>query len=80
MYLPNSQQLYEEIIRKFVIQQLRQEVDIRNEGRLKHDGHVGGVKKLDRVGALLTTELAGLDRYFNSKSLEVDNNQEGDEG
>jgi hypothetical protein len=78
MYLPNSQQLYDEIVWELAIQQLGQDGDVRNKGRLKHDGHVRGVKELDRVSSLLATEFAGLDRYLNPKSLEVDDNQEGD--
>ena len=45
-----------------VVEQLRKEVEVADEGRLQDDGHVGGVEQLDGVLALLPAELGILDR------------------
>ena len=39
---------------------LRDEVQVRNEGRLEYDGYVGGVEQFDGVCPLLTPVLSTL--------------------
>lgn len=51
-----------------------------DEGRLKHNGHVGGVEEFDRISALLSTEPVALDGQFNTEPLEVDNEEEDGQG
>lgn len=48
-FLPCTEKLDEEVASEFLIENLREEVDIGDEGALKNDGHVGGVEKLDWV-------------------------------
>ena len=53
---------------------MRNEKDVRDKSRLQHNGHVRGVKELDRVRSLLATELVRFDRNLNAEALEVNHN------
>ena len=56
-YPPSSQQLDDEVCAIALVQQLGDEVQVRDQGRLQNDGHVGGVEQLDGVLLLLPSPL-----------------------
>lgn len=58
------------------LQYLWDEVKVGHKSRLKNDGHVGGVKQLDGVRALLATCILWPHGQNNTEPLEVDDNQE----
>ena len=47
---------------------MRDDVEVRDEGRLEDDGDVGGVKELDGVGRILATVAHRFDREVHSES------------
>ena len=72
--LPFSEDAHQDIGGSAIVQQLRDKVQVGNEGGLKNDGHVGSVKKLDGVGSLLSAIFLVLDRKNDAPSLEVNDN------
>eukprot|EP00962_Isochrysis_galbana_P018404 scaffold5311_cov120-Isochrysis_galbana.AAC.13 len=63
------------VVREALVQQLRDKVDVGDEGRLQDDGHVGRVEELDRVGGLHAALRAVLDGQVDAEALEVDDHQ-----
>ena len=61
-------------------QQLGDDHEVGGEGGDDDDGGVGGVEQLDGIDALLTTVLGVLDRQFHTEALEVDDDEEDDDG
>lgn len=55
------------------------EEDVRGKGRLKHDGHVGGVEEAHRERSAHTTLAVGLDGNLHAESLEVDDGSENND-
>ena len=53
--LPLAQEAHEEVAAELAMQDLREEVEVRSEGRLQDDWDVGGVEELDWVGVGLAT-------------------------
>ena len=74
--LPLAQNANQDVGRRAVVQQLRDEVEIRDQGRLKNDRHVRRVEELDGVGPLLTAVLLVLDGEYDPPTLEVDDHDE----
>jgi len=79
-HLPNTKDFDENVIREAAEEHLREDEDVGGQGGLQHDGHVGGVEELDRVGSALSTEPVGLDRDLDAEALKVDNRGENDDG
>jgi len=78
--LPLSEKTNQDIGRGTVVQKLGDKVQVGNKGGLKDDRHVRGVEKLDRVVSLLSTVLLVLDRKIDTPSLEVNDNDEDQNG
>ena len=78
--LPLAEKTNEDVGRGTVVQELGDEVEVGNQGRLEDDGHVGGVEKLDGVGSGLSTVLLVLDGQIHTPSLEVDDDGEDEDG
>ena len=53
---------------------LRDDVEVGDEGALEDDGDVGGVEELDGVAAVLATVARRLDRQVDTEALMADNN------
>jgi hypothetical protein len=62
------------------VEHLGEEVQVGHEGGLQDDWDVRGVEELDWVGLSVASHLSGADLELNSEALEVDNNQDNDEG
>lgn len=75
---PLSNESHEEVALEFTMQDLRQEVQVRNEGSLEDDRDVGGVEELDGVGVGLTSLSLTLQCKFDSEALEVDDDEDHD--
>ena len=65
LVLPHAQQAHQQHPAVAVVQQLREEVEVADEGGLEDDGHVAGVEELDGVFALLAAVLGVLDRQVH---------------
>ena len=78
--LPRSEKTNEDVGRGAVVQELRHKVQVRHEGRLQDDGHVGRVEQLDGVVTLLSAVLLVLDGQVDTPSLEVDDNDKDEDG
>ena len=70
-YLPNSQELHEEIVGEAGEKHLADDVYMGGKRRLEHDRHVRGVEELDGVRATLPTEAVALDWDLDAEALEV---------
>ncbi len=68
--LPAAQQLHDEVAAIALVEQLRDEVQVGDEGRLKNDGHVGRVEQLDGVGALLAACFLVPHRQVDAETLQ----------
>jgi hypothetical protein len=77
--LPNTQKSNKQVVGEAAEQHLAEQEDLRRQGRLQHDRHVGRVKQTDRVVSTSTTLTSRLDRNVNAKSLKVDDGGEDDE-
>jgi hypothetical protein len=78
-HLPNTKQLDEKVAREPSKQHLADQEHVAGQGALEHDGHVAGVKQLDRVGSSNPSVLGALDGDLETEPLEVDDRGE-DEG
>ena len=63
-----------------LVEYLREEVEVGHECGLQDNGDVGGVEELDRVGALLASDLLRADAQVHLEALEVDDDQEDEHG
>lgn len=79
-YLPNAEQLDEDVIGKAAKEHLREDEDVGSEGRLQHDRHIGGIEEFDGIGSTLPTEPVGLDRDLDTEALKVNDSGENDDG
>lgn len=78
--LPTSQELYQDVSLVPLPQELRDEVQVGHQRRVKDDGHVGGVEELDGIHPLLTAGPLGTDWKVHAKTLEVNDDQEDHHG
>ena len=76
---PDAQELDEEVLGEARVQHLADQENLGGKSRLKHDGHVRGVEKTDRVRATHPPLTGRFDWYFNAESLKVDDGREDDE-
>jgi hypothetical protein len=77
---PTTKHLDEDVVRVTLVQKLGEEVQVGDESALEDDGDVVGVEQLDGVAGLLTTVLLVLDREVDTKTLEVNDNKEDEDG
>mmetsp|Transcript_29905 Transcript_29905/g.54997 ORF Transcript_29905/g.54997 Transcript_29905/m.54997 type:complete len:351 (+) Transcript_29905:815-1867(+) len=77
--LPLAENAHQDIGGSAVVQQLTDEVEVRNQSCLKDDGHVGSVKQFDGVCTLLSTVLLVLHGEDNPPSLKVDDNHKDED-
>ena len=47
--LPDTEKTDEEVVREAAVEHLADQEDVGGQGRLQHDGHVGGVEQADGV-------------------------------
>lgn len=77
--LPDTKELNQQVLREARVEHLADQEDVGGQGRLQHDGHVGGVEQTDGVGATGTTLAVGLDGDLDAEALEVDDGSEDGE-
>ena len=68
-HLPAAEQAHEEEAAVALEEELGDEVEVGDEGGLQDDGHVGGVKELDRVGGLRPPPLLAAHREVHPETL-----------
>ena len=68
-YLPLAQQADDEVSTKALVQELGDEVQVGDEGRLQDDGHIACVEELDGVRALSPPSLLASHRQINPEAL-----------
>ena len=68
-HLPLAQQLHQDVAAIALVEQLRDEVQVGDEGGLQDDGHVGGVEQLDGVVLLVAPPLLGAHWQVHSEAL-----------
>ena len=69
---PDTKKTDKEVVAEAGVHRLADEEDVRAEGRLEHDGHVGGIKEADGIAAAHTSLAGGFDGDFDAETLEVD--------
>lgn len=69
-YPPATEQLDNEEIPIALVQQLRDEVEVGDQGRLQNDWHVGGVEQLDGVLLLLAPPLLAANWQVHPEPLQ----------
>ena len=79
-YLPNAEQLDENIIGETTEEHLGEDENVGGQGGLQHDRHVGSIEELDGIGSSLPAEPVGLDGDLDTEALEVDDSGEDDGG
>ena len=79
-HLPNTEKLDKEVAGEPREQHLTDEKDVARQRALEHDGHVAGVKQLDRVRAPDPPVLGALDGDLESEPLQVDDGSEHERG
>lgn len=77
MHLPAAKKLHKEVGAIALVEQLRDEVQVGDEGGLQDDGHVARVEEFDGVRVLLPTCPPGSHRQVNTPPLhhQPDNHQ-----
>ena len=78
--LPDTEETDEEVLRESRVHHLADKEDVGGQGRLQHDGHVGGVEKADGVRTASTTLAGRLDGDLDAEALEVDDGGEDEDG
>ena len=73
--LPFAEQPNDKVASEFAGEDLREEVNVRDESSLEDDGDVRGVEQLDGIGLLEATHPLRRERQLNSEALEVNHNQ-----
>jgi hypothetical protein len=73
---PGADETNQQIIRKLGEEHLGDKEDIGGQGRLQHDGHVGGVEQPDGIAATHSTLTGRLDWDLDAEALEVDDGGE----
>jgi len=73
VFLPFSEERDEDVALELAVKNLREEVQVGDEGRLQNDGDVAGVEQLNGVRSFVATNSAGGDSQFNAETLEVNN-------
>jgi hypothetical protein len=67
--LPLSKQVNEEVTSEFLGENLREEVQVRDEGSLQDDGNVRGVEQLNGIRLLVTLHFAAGNLDLNAEAL-----------
>ena len=67
--LPLPEQPDYKVGSKSLVEQLGDEIQVGDEGRLQDDGHVGGVEQLNGVGAVVASPLPTPDRQIHPEAL-----------
>ena len=65
----------DEVVGIALVEELREEVEVGDEGRLQDDRHVRRVEELDRVCTRSTSVLLVFHRKLDSESLKVDHDK-----
>ena len=67
--VPGAEELDELVATVVLVEELGDEVEVGDKGRLQDDGHVGGVEQLDWVRLLGTTLALGANRQVHAEAL-----------
>jgi len=79
--LPNTQNLIEESVSEFSVQQSRNEEQIGKQSGLENNGHVGSVEQLNGVRLNVSGDILVVDGNINLKSLEeIDHHENSNSG
>ena len=68
-FLPLSKETNEEVALEFAVEDLREEVQVGDEGSLEDDWDVRGVEQLDWVWVGLTSDSLVLELKFDTEAL-----------
>ena len=68
-YRPGAQQVNQEVATEASGEHLRDDVQVRHEGRLEDDRNVGGVEELDGISVVLATVTGRLDGQVHPEAL-----------
>lgn len=79
-FLPLAQQPHHQVASELFVEKLANEVQVANKGRLQDDGNVAGVEQFDGVGSSASSYFFVLDGNIDFEALEVDNNEEHQDG
>lgn len=77
---PLAQELNKQVVWPSHEQNLRSNEDVRGQGRLQHNGHVGGVEQSDWVQGIRAPLSSRLNGDLYSETLQVHNGQEHEDG
>ena len=78
--MSSSQKLNNDVATVSLVQKLRDEVSIRNNGCLEDNGDIGSVEQFDRIGLGMSVDVLVLDRQIHLETLEVHNDQKHKHG
>jgi hypothetical protein len=67
--LPLSEEIHEEVSSEFLGKDLREEVQVGDEGGLQNDGDVRGVEQLNRVRLLVSLHASAAHSDLNAEAL-----------
>jgi len=77
--LPFSNEGDEEVALKLTVKHLTEEVQVGDECGLQDDWNVRGVEKLNRIRSFVTSNTLTFKFKFNSKALEVDDDENNED-
>jgi len=67
--LPLAEEADEEVALELAVKDLREEVQVADEGRLQDDWDVAGIEELDGVGESLSTSALAVQLKFDTEAL-----------
>lgn len=73
VFLPFSEERDEDVALELAVKNLREEVQVGDEGRLQNYGDIAGVEQLNGVRSFVATNSAGSNSQFDAETLEVNN-------
>lgn len=71
--LPLAEEPDEKVALELLVEDLREEVEVGDEGSLQDDGDVRGVEQLNGVGLLVSLHFPAAHGKFNSETLYIQN-------
>jgi hypothetical protein len=77
--LPLAEEADEEVALELAVKDLREEVQVADEGRLQDDWDVAGIEELDGVGESLSTSALAVQLKFDTEALEIDDDEDDED-
>lgn len=79
-FLPLAQQSNHQVAPELLVEQLADEVEVADQGRLQDNGDVASVEQFDGVGPSASSYFLVLDGDVDFEALEVDDDEEHQDG